>query len=184
MKEAVKEEHQRCYCKKCYADTMKRLKEENEQFIYLRRKRMFEHALDKLERQHIDFAKYEDAIKTVQDYNENNDGKFDSSEEVMAAVMLIQNHYHIKPQAKVGSFQVDFMLPDDMLIVEIDGIMHKQKKDYDKKRDIRIKEILGDQWQIIRIPTDFIDSKVEKLPTAIETILDYRDTHKIHWRDL
>jgi very-short-patch-repair endonuclease len=184
VRHMVENEHQRCYCKECYDTTMEQLKEENKQYILLRRRRMFEHALDRLERQRIDFYAYEEAIKTIQEYNEENDGKFDSSEEIIAAIILIHNKYHIKPQTKVGKYQADFMLPDDKVILEIDGERHKTRKNYDSRRDTQMKAILGDEWQIIRIPTDFIDTKAEKLPDAIEKVLDYRDTKKIHWRSL
>lgn len=184
VRKTVAEEHQRCYCEKCYSETMRRLKEENEIFTQIKRKRTFEHALDKMERQQIDFCEYEEAIKTIEEYNLKNDGKFDSSEEIMAAIILIHNHYHIKPQTKVGRYQVDFMLPDDFLILEIDGVHHKLKKNYDKERDREIKEKLGEQWQILRIPSDYIDKKVTELPQAIENVLDYRDTGKINWRSL
>ena len=184
IRKTVKAEHQRCYCKKCYEDTMKRLAIEDEQYVTLKRKRMFENALDKLERQQLDFVKYEEAIKTIEEYNLENDGKFDSSQEIMAAIILIQNRYHIKPQAKVGSYQVDFMFPEDNLILEIDGDRHNFKKSYDKRRDATIKEILGSEWQILRIPTDMIDQKAEKLPLAIEQLLDYKATNKVNWRAL
>lgn len=183
-RQLVENEHQRVYCKKCYAETMKKLRQENELFTQLKRKRTFEHAIDKMERQQINFAEYEEAIKTIEDYNFKNDGKFDSSEEIMAAIVLIHNHYHIKPQTKIGCYQVDFMLPDDYIILEIDGIHHKLKKGYDSERDRNIKEKLGDKWQIIRIPTELIDEDVTKLPQAIEKVLDYRDTHKVNWRSL
>ena len=184
VRKTVKNEHQRCYCEKCYKETMKRLAQENELFTKLKRKRTFEHAIDKMERQQINFCEYEEAIKTVEEYNLENDGKFDSSEEIMAAIVLIHNHYHIKPQAKVGSYQVDFMFPEDFIILEIDGIHHKLKKNYDTQRDKAIKEKLGNEWQIVRIPSDLIDEDVTKLPKAIENVLDYRDTGKVHWRNL
>jgi very-short-patch-repair endonuclease len=145
---------------------------------------MFETALDKLERQQIDFYKYEEAIKTIEEYNVDHCDKFDSSEEIIAAIILIQNRYHIRPQVKVGKYQADFMLPDDKVILEIDGERHKNRKDYDSRRDTKMKEILGEGWQIIRIPTDFLDTKAEKLPYAIEKVLDYRDTKKVDWRNL
>ena len=118
---AVKSEHQRCYCKKCFDEMKERLKQENEQYVLLRRKRMFERALDTMERQKIDFYKYEEAIKTIEEYNVENDKKFDSSHEIMAAIILIQNHYHIKPQAKVGRYQVDFLLPEDKIVLRRGG---------------------------------------------------------------
>lgn len=184
VRHPVKERNQRCYCEKCFEEEKERLRQENEQFILLKRKRMFERALDMMERQRIDFYKYEEAIKTVGEYNEKNDGKFDSSHEIMAAIVLIQNHYHIKPQSKVGRFQVDFMLPDDKVIVEIDGDRHKGKKSQDSIRDLKIINELGNDWEVIRIPTELIEQSVTKLPRAIEKVLDYRDTKKVDWRNL
>lgn len=184
IRDAVKEEHQRCYCEKCFKAVTANLKEENKQFTLLKRRRLYERALDSMERQKIDFYEYEDAIKTIGEYNEENDGKFDSSYEIMAAIVLIQNHYHIKPQAKIQRYQVDFMLPDDKLILEIDGERHNSKKGYDSVRDEKIRNELGKDWEIIRIPTELIDQNVTKLPKAIEKVLDYRDTKKINWRSL
>lgn len=184
VREPVKAEHQRCYCQECFDEMSKQLKEENAQFILIKRKRVFEKALDKMERQKINFYKYEEAIKTVQEYHFENDGKFDSSEEVMAAIILIYNRYHIKPQSKVAGYQVDFLLPDDKVVLEIDGVHHTYKKGRDSVRDECIKAELGEGWEIIRIPTELIDEDVTKLPKAIEKVLDYRDTHKVHWRSL
>lgn len=180
----VKTEHQRCYCQSCFDKMTRQLREENARYIELKRKRMFEKALNKLERQKINFYKYEEAIKTIQDYHFENDGKFDSSEEIMAAIILIFNRYHIKPQSKVGDFQVDFLLPDDKIVLEVDGIHHTYSKGRDSVRDECIKSKLGKEWEIIRIPTELIDEDVKKLPKAIEKVLDYRDTHKVDWRSL
>ncbi len=62
---AAKKEHQRCYCQKCYDEHIRQLKEENELYIKLRRKRLYESALIKLEKQGLDFSEYEEAIKAV-----------------------------------------------------------------------------------------------------------------------
>ena len=183
-RKSVKQENQRCYCEKCFNGMRERLRIENEQYVLLRRKRMFERAMDSMERQHINFYEYEEAIKTIEEYNTENDGKFDSSYEIMAAIVLIQNHYHIKPQYKVKRYQVDFCLPDDHLILEIDGERHKGSKGNDSVRDEKIKKILGEDWQIVRIPTELLEQDATKLPEAIEKVLDYRDTKKVHWRSL
>lgn len=139
-REVVKNEHQRCYCENCYKETMAKLREENKLYIKLKRKRMFETALDKMERQKIDFAEYKEAIKAVEEYNLENDGKFDSSYEIMAAIVLIHNRVKIKPQFKVGKYQTDFLLSNHKIILEIDGDRHKHRKNYDSERDREIKK--------------------------------------------
>jgi len=183
-KAPVKSEHKRCYCKKCFEEMRERLRNENEQYTLLKRKRLFERAVDTLEHQGLNFYKYEEAIKTIEEYNEKNDGKFDSSYEIIAAIILIKNRYHIKPQYKIGRFQVDFLLPEDKIVLEIDGERHAHKKGHDSVRDEKIRNELGDGWQVLRIPTDLLEQDAAKLPDAIEKVMDYRDTRKINWRSL
>lgn len=180
----VRNETQRCYCDGCYEKVMQELKEENELYIKLKKKRMFETAVDHMEHQHINLYEYKDAIDTVQEYFENNLDKFDSSYEVMAAIVLIYNHIHIKPQAKVGKYQVDFLLDDDHIVLEIDGERHKHRKKYDADRDFDIKKILGQDWDIIRINTTYLDQKVTKLVDAINNVIDFRETGHIPWRSI
>lgn len=184
----AKAENQRCYCQDCYTAHVNKLKEENELYVSIKRRRLYENALVKLEKQGFNFVKHEEAIKAVGAYNEENDGKFDSSNEIMAAIVLIHNHYKIRPQFKVERYQIDFLLPDQNVALEIDGDRHKNRKGYDSVRDEKIVRELeaefGGKWHVIRIDAELIDQNAAKLPEAIEKALDYRDTHKVHWRDL
>lgn len=170
----VHDDSQRCYCKKCFEETMLTLREENKQYILLKKKRMFERAVDRMEHQKIHLYDYKEAIDTVYDYLMENLDKFDSSYEIMAAIVLIHNHVHIKPQARVGRYQVDFMLDDDHIILEIDGDRHAHRKAYDSIRDESIRSELGTDWEVIRIKTECLDMKATKLMDAIEAVLDYR----------
>ena len=87
-------------------------------------------------------------------------------------------------QYKVGPYQVDFLLPDLMVVLEIDGERHKHRKDYDSVRDKAIKKELGPHWNIIRIDTDNLDKNAKKIPEAINKVLEYRATDHINWRAL
>jgi very-short-patch-repair endonuclease len=149
-------------------------KRENELYIRLKKKRMFEAALDRMEHQKIRLYDYKEAIDTIQEYLMENLDKFDSSYEVMAAIILIHNRVRIKTQFQICGYQVDFLLPDDHVILEIDGDRHKYNKTYDSKRDKHIKDALGPDWEIIRISTECLDMKATKLIDAIEGVLDYR----------
>lgn len=175
---------QRCYCSKCYKMVEKNIKEENELYIKLKKKRMMETALDNLEHQNINIYEYKEAIEAIQDYMLEKEDKFDSSYEVLAAIMLIQNRIQIKPQFKVGRYQADFCLPDYHIILEIDGERHKNRKYYDSKRDKEIKEILGTDWEIIRIPAELLDQNANRIKIAIEQVLKYRESKHINWRDI
>lgn len=165
---------QRCYCDKCYEKHAREMEQQSEIWLRLKRVRMFETALDKMERQDIDFAKYEEAIKTVEQFNLDNPDKFDSAAEIITAIMLIHNHIKVKTQYKIAGYQVDFLLPDNKIVLEIDGVTHKLKVVKDTIRDDVIKHQLGQGWRIVRIPADNIYKKAEKLIDGINAVINYR----------
>lgn len=168
------DKHQRCYCEDCIEKVREENRRENELYIKLKHKRMFETAVRNLEKQNLDFTVYEDAIKTIEEYALENPDKFDSSYEIMAAIVLVHNRIQIKPQYKVKEYQVDFLLPIEKLVVEIDGDRHKYNKQRDSIRDLVIKNALGPDYEIIRIPTYNLDKKAENLVKAIDAIVDKR----------
>ena len=175
--------HRRCYCQKCFDEVMEREAEEEKSYTLLRKKRMFETATRNLEKQKMDFIKFKDAIDTVEQYNLENLNKFDSSYEIMAAIILVHNHIKIKPQAFVGRYQVDFLLPDEHIVLEIDGDRHEMEKTKRKDlwRDQDIKKILGNEWEIVRISTNCLDMKADRLVSAMDKVIDYRLEKKIAW---
>ena len=175
--------HKRSFCDECFTEFIRIREAENYQYIELKKKRMFEAAVDKLERQELDLEDYKEAIETVEEYNIANLDKFDSSYEIIAAIILIKNRIHIKPQYKIGKYQVDFVLPERFIVLEIDGERHKSKKDSDSVRDYRIKNALGDSWEIIRIPAEYLDKKAKNLPKAIKAIEERREHIKLYWKD-
>lgn len=177
-------EYSRCYCEKCYIERSKQITEEHATLTKLRKREMLRKACDKLEKQNTNMYEYKEAIEVVSDFVEANIDKIDSSYEALTAIVLVQHRIHAKMQYKVGKYQVDFLLPDFFVALEIDGDRHKHKKEYDTRRDKEIKKILGDPWQIIRIPTDYLDQNAKKLPKALHEVLDYRATGHVNWRDL
>ena len=166
--------NQRCYCKECYEAQMKRMREENELYIKLKKRRMFETALDTLEHQNIKMYSYQEAIKAVESFVEENPDKFDSSYEMIAAIVLIKHRIKCKMQYKIGNYQVDMLLPDLFVALEIDGDRHKYNKKRDSERDMTIKMILGSQWEIVRVKTEYLDQHAERLLDAIKKVCDYR----------
>lgn len=165
---------QRCYCEKCFEKQAREIEQQNEIWLRLKRVRMFEGAMDKMERQDIDFTKYEEAIKAVEQFNMDNPDKFDSAAEIIAAIILIHHHIKIKAQYKVAGYQVDFLLPDNKVVLEIDGVAHKLHTAKDAIRDDVIRHQLGRDWRIIRISADNIYKKAEKLLDGINAIIEYK----------
>ena len=170
----IKTYQQRCYCDECFDSEQEQIKADNKEYVRLKKKLMFERAVDILERQKLDLYKYREAIKVVQEFVEEQPDKFDSSYEMIAAIVLIFRRIECKLQQKIGKYQVDFMLPVEQVILEIDGERHKHRKDYDSKRDAFIKSELGKDWEIIRINTEYLDWHADRLATAIHKVLDHR----------
>lgn len=177
-------EFRRCYCRECLDKVVKTESEERKEYIRLKKREMFRKAVKLLEEQNTNMYEFKEAIEVVQNFIESNGDKFDSSYEVLTAIVLVQNRIYSKMQYKVGKYQVDFLLPDLLVVLEIDGERHKHKKDYDSVRDKEIKKMLGPHWEIIRIPTEHLDKNAKKIPDAIDKVLEYRETNHINWRAL
>ena len=166
----------RCYCDEC-ADKVKAQRQaEMNEYIRLKKRMMFHKALELLEKQHTKMYEYKDAIDVVEEHLKNNPDKYDSSYEVLASIILVHNRIYSKRQYKIGKYMVDFLLPVQGVVLEIDGERHKYQKGHDKKRDEYIKKELGYGWDIIRIKTDYLDQNAKLLPQAINAVMEYRET--------
>lgn len=166
--------YKRSYCKQCYEEENARIVKVKQEMTKLKKQIMFENAMQLLEKQKYNFYKNQEAIRVVRDKIIEKPDNFDSSYEVVAAIILVSNRIYSKMQVKIGKYQVDFLLPDYKIVLEIDGDRHKTKKNRDSERDRKIKEILGVGWDVVRIPTELLDMKAENLVKGIESLLDYR----------
>lgn len=174
----------RCYCKNCKEDLDMEDTEFHSLYVRLRKREMFKKACDKLESQGARMYEYRKAIQLVQNNIETYPDNYDSSYEVLAAIVLIQHGLQIKMQCKIGRYQVDVMIPSIHVILEIDGDRHKYHKEHDSNRDARIKAKLGSDWDIIRIRTEYLDQDARKLIQAIKSVIEYRQAGKVNWRKL
>lgn len=166
--------HQRCYCDSCYAKMVAEKARDTKEYVRLRKKLMFERAVDILEHQRIDMYEYQEAMQAVQEFAAEQPDKFDSAYEMLAAIILINNRIDCKMQYKFGQYQVDFFLPTERVILEIDGERHTHRKGYDTKRDQFIKSQLGNDWEIIRVKTEYLDQHADRLVDAIRRVCDHR----------
>ncbi|MBU0459031.1 DUF559 domain-containing protein [Patescibacteria group bacterium] len=80
------------------------------------------------------------------------------------------NGLKFRRQAPIGSFIVDFLCISAQLIVEIDGGIHKDRKEYDEGREEYLKE-LG--YRIIRFPNNKIN---HSLPDVLKEISKVANT--------
>ena len=170
----------RCYCDECYEAVTKQEQEENALYVKLKKREMFRRACTLLEKQITDMYAYKDAIDIVESVLEEKPDKFDSSYEVLAAIILVHEGVLSKMQYRVGKYQVDFVLPEMHTVLEIDGERHKYSGLRDKERDKEIKKALGSGWEIIRIKTDYLDQNAKKLVDAIDAVLESRETKRYY----
>ena len=164
------EAHQRIYCDECFERAMQERKTDYAEYIRLRAKLTLERAIIILEKQSTDIYEYRDAINKVEQYTKEHPEKFDSAYEMAAAIILIKNGLSIKMQYKVAGYEADFYIPSLKIILEVDGSQHKKNLYNDHKRDIKIRDELGVDWEVVRISTDYIKQNAAKLVVAIKAV--------------
>ena len=80
--------------------------------------------------------------------------------------------YRFLRQKPIESYIIDFYCPKLKLAIEIDGISHEGKSDYDKKRD---KEISLLWIKTIRYRDEDITKKLEAVSTHINIEIEKRE---------
>lgn len=164
----------RAYCPECLKKHEEEIKHDKEAHVILKKKVMFERAMEIMEKQGCDMNAYRNSAVRVQRYLYANWDKFDSADELIAAIVLIKEGLQIKMQHRVGRYQIDIVIPEKKIALEIDGERHKHKREYDSWRDIEIKQALGDGWEIVRIGTHHLEKNCGKLIAAIDALKDYK----------
>lgn len=157
----------RCFCKECYHRHIEAINRQRNEYVLLKKKLMLERAVRCLEKQAVDIYKYKDIISDMEEYIEENPNKFDSSHEMIAAIILIDNEIKSKMQYKVGNYRVDFLIPEYKIVLEIDGGLHKNTLYHDNQRDIELRKILGMDWEVVRIGTQYIEQNARALIDAM-----------------
>ncbi|CAH1205698.1 hypothetical protein PAECIP111893_02396 [Paenibacillus plantiphilus] len=172
---------QRAYCPDCEKEYTDKKAADLKEYVRLKALIMHERALRILEKQNAYLYQYKEASGVVLDFALMPGEKFSSSHEMVAAMELIRNRIKIKTQQSIGSYRVDFVIPEMNVVFEVDGYMHKSSKIKDNQRDIDLRQILGSEWEVVRISTDDIEKRIGKLVVAIDAIAEYkRDVRSKH----
>lgn len=175
---------ERPICPECEDKKAKQATEDFNLYWRLKNKMTLERAVKRIEEDagepFIDDLR--EAIETVAEYVEENPQKLDSTEEYIMLIMLLHHRTRVKCQHKILNYKVDFFLPDLKVVLEIDGYFHKGKKLKDTKRDLLILHELGKGYEVVRIPTEYVNKYPKKLFDAILDIKaenqKYREKHK------
>lgn len=100
--------------------------------------------------------------------------KFGSVPEAMVGIELIRLGYRVIPQCKIGQYRVDFAIPDEKLIIEVDGSLYHSDKTKSLQRDAAIEYVVGFDWAIAHIPAELIQKDITKLKACIDSTLQHR----------
>lgn len=153
-------------CDRC-KDRRERHKQEVEtawfEVIEEKGERRFNQALDKIQAQVDDFSKYDKAVKAARKAQD----KYGSVPEAMVAVELLKLGYRIIPQQKVGKYRVDFYLPKEKMVVEVDGELY-HRDNFRGDREATIQLSLGLDLTIVHVPAEWISKNIRKLKKVIE----------------
>jgi very-short-patch-repair endonuclease len=152
--------HQRQFCPECF----EKYKSEHDalvkEYANIKLKIMHETALRKLEKSRdcFDFRDFREAIEAVEQMERIKPDAFLSSEEIITAISLYSLGYDFKVNYKILKYKVDFYLPEEKIILEVDSSLHDigNTKLKDGRRDVEIRYELGNEWEIVRISTSFV----------------------------
>ena len=100
--------------------------------------------------------------------------KFGSVPEAIACIELLYIGAKVIPQQKIGRHVVDFCLPDEKLVIEIDGALYHQNPTKEYWRDVSIKNLLGDEWMIKHIPAESLKDNHALFGKSMKKLLDDR----------
>jgi very-short-patch-repair endonuclease len=162
---------QRAYCDTCFEDVIAANSKRAAQLKALNAENMAERALRILEKGKVDVYQYRAAIDKVLGQVKTEPEWFGSADEVVAAIVLVHKGHSIRMQYKVGGYRVDICLPKWKVLLEIDGIYHKGKRQSDAERDQQILSHQPQGWRIVRIPTELLEKNPSKLVEAINALL-------------
>lgn len=186
--EAIYKKHEgasrRMYCHECFAKVRAEHSHDKDEYLHYKKKLMLERAVRSLEKQALDIYMYKDIISDLWEYIKEQPDKFDSSYEMIAAIILIENEIKSKMQYKVGRYRVDFLVPEYKIALEIDGGLHENTLYRDNTRDIELRRALGADWETVRIGTKYLDQNAKALPDAMFAIKEEKQKLRARYNGL
>lgn len=166
-------------CEECKAKLKTADKKHQDENNYKKKETAFKNAKKIIEKncalRKRSIKKYQHAFEVV--YGKlHRHGWFDSKEEIIAAIELVKHKIKARHQVKMGIYKIDFVLPDEKVVLEIDGrIFHTENtRDKESLRDGLIIANLGPGWEVIRITDDLINANPFQVVNAIKKVKSKR----------
>lgn len=159
------------FCYSCFCEHASQYQRTVAEYLKYKNAVMFERAMRIMEKSPIQiFSKYKRFARAVERHSADNPESYKSAHEIITAVILLSEGIDFEVNFKIGKYIVDFYIPDWKVIVEIDGERHKARTEYDSNRDVILRKTLGSEWEVIRIPTDYVEQDPELIPRAIQEL--------------
>ena len=99
---------------------------------------------------------------------------FDSVPEVVACIELLHIGTRVIVHQDVGDYTVDFCLPDEKVIVEIDGSLYHSNEAKEQMRDYAISYMLDGDWLVRHIPADAVAKNPSAFGANMKRMLNAR----------
>ena len=152
------------YCDRCKAELLRQEREAKIVDDIIKYEIRFNQGVELLELRVKNIERFRPAI----DLAKTKIRRYGSTDEVLAAIVLLHFGHKVLMQQKIGKYRADFLLPDQRLIIEIDGkpFHSDKKKENDRDNQITLKMGLG--WKVIHIPTELLRKK----PLALNDVIN------------
>lgn len=160
----------RRFCEECEAKHMERYKGVINEYAIIKNRVMFERAMRHMEKAGCEMSKYKRYARAVEAHSRANPEQYRSSDEMIAAVVLLEAGYDFEMNKHVGKYQIDIFIPSAYVCLEIDGDRHRYSKKEDGQRDLEIRHLLGSKWEIVRIPTKYLEKEPWKIAEAVQAV--------------
>jgi len=164
----------RRFCEKCETEHVERYKGIVNEYAMIKNRVMFERAMRLMEKAGCQMTKYKRYARAVEAHSRENPEQYRSADEMIAAVVLLEAGYDFEMNKTIGKYHVDIFIPSICVCLEIDGDRHKYSKKEDGQRDLEIRHKLGGKWEIVRIPTKYMEKEPGKIVEAIKAVYDLK----------
>lgn len=164
------EQYKGRFCDDCAEEHADRHKAVVAEYLSYKTRIMIERAFRYMEKAGCNMTEYKKAANAVKRHATDNPEQYRSADEIIAAVVLANCGYDISLNQRVGRFIVDIIIPEKKVCLEVDGERHKGNELQDSKRDLEIRRTLGEEWEVVRIPTNHIEENPDKIPEAIDAV--------------
>lgn len=164
---------ERVFCPDCYRIYQEEHEKLIKKYSNLKIKVMYENAIRTMEKsKRLYMYEYLRSSKKIYEMAISETEKFMSSDEIIVAILLDEYGFVYNVNYQILNYRVDFYIPELKICLEVDGSLHQHKLEYDSERDINIRAALGQEWEVVRIPTKYIEDNPSKIIEGIEKLAE------------